>query len=502
MTQTTARPGPVAADLVRPRTIFVDGEWRPSKHSHAISVNDPATEQPLTTIAAASATDVDAAVAAAVRAFPRWAATPLEERLAVLERFGELLARDADAIADLLTAETGMPRTLTGAVQLPFAADVVRSYLELAPQYPWRSRIGHSTVLQEPAGVVVCITPWNAPLVLVLQKLVPALAAGCTVVLKPSELAPLNTCRIVDLLAEAGLPAGVVGLVCGTGRDVGETLAGHPDVSVVSLTGSLRAGRRVTELGASRAARVCLELGGKSASLVLPDADVLTAVAATVDQVMFNSGQACFAWSRLLVPADRYEEAVELAGTVAAAMSVGDPWDPATRLGPVITEAARQRILGMIAAAVADGARLVTGGEAAPLSRGHFIQPTVLADVAPDAAVVREEIFGPVVTVLPYTDEDDGVRLANDTDYGLHGAVWSADVPRAFAVASRLRTGRVDVNGSPFNLRAPFGGYKRSGTGRELGRWGLDAFCETKSVQLPPEAGDVQPAIQIRSGSS
>jgi aldehyde dehydrogenase (NAD+) len=501
MTQTTDRPARVSPDVLRPRTSFVDGAWREPAGRDTIEVIDPATEAVLSTIAVATTAEVDAAVDAANRAFPGWAATPVAERVAVLRRLTELLGRRADDLADLLTAETGMPRTLTGAVQLPFAIDVLQSYVDLPETYPWESRLGHSVIRQEPVGVVACITPWNAPLVLVMQKLAPALAAGCTVVLKPSELAPLNTCLLVDLLAEAGLPAGVVNLVCGPGAEVGEALAGHPDVSVVSLTGSMRAGRRVAELGAARAARVCLELGGKSASLVLPDADLPTAVAATVDQVMFNSGQACFAWSRLLVPANRYDETLAIAAEVASSMTVGDPWQPPTRLGPVIHAAARDRILGMIRDAVAGGGRLVAGDTEPVGDRGWFVAPTVLADVAEDAPVVREEIFGPVLTVLPYRDEPDGVRLANATDYGLHGAVWSADVPHAVEVAGRLRTGRVDVNGSPFNLRAPFGGYKRSGTGRELGRWGLDAFCETKAIQVPVDAGDAA-ALQIRSGSA
>ncbi|CAM3366117.1 aldehyde dehydrogenase family protein [Kibdelosporangium persicum] len=482
-------------------THWIDGRWRFNCSTDTVEVTDPATGSPLATVPAGTPADAEAAVDAAKLAFPSWSALPLDERLRYLERLSELLEQHADTMADLVTAETGMPRMLTRHVQYPYAAESLRSYIELARSHQWEERIGHSVVRREAAGVVACLTPWNAPLALIMQKVPAALAAGCAVVLKPSELAPLNAYLLAELTAEAGFPPGVFNLVCGTGPVVGEALAAHPDVAVVSLTGSLRAGQRVSELAARRAAKVGLELGGKSASIVLSDADLDHAVTSTVDQAMFNSGQVCFAWSRLLVPAARYDEAVTLAARTASALPVGTPWNPATRVGPVIHSQARDRIIGMIDEATRQGAKVVCGGTAPDEpGEGSFVSPTVLADVRPDMRVATEEVFGPVLAVLSYEDEDDAVRIADATDYGLSGAVWSTDIDHATAVAGRLRTGRVDINGAPFNMRAPFGGYKSSGNGRELGTWGLDAFCETKAIQYPPAAGP-EPGIRIRSGT-
>jgi acyl-CoA reductase-like NAD-dependent aldehyde dehydrogenase len=320
-----------------------------------------------------------------------------------------------------------------------------------------------------------------------VAKVAPALAAGCTVVLKPSEVAPLSAFVLAEAAEEAGLPAGVLNVVTGRGAAAGEALVAHPDVDLVSFTGSTAAGRRVAALAAQTVKRVTLELGGKSPSVVLDDADLADAVNAAVRQCMLNSGQTCIAWSRLLVPRDRHDEAAELAAAVVASYVLGDPLDPSTTLGPLATDAQRARVRAAIAAAVDEGAQLVAGGADRPagLDRGWFVQPTVFAGVDQGMAVAREEVFGPVLAVVPYDDEDDAVRLANDTIYGLHAGVFSADRERALRVARRLRAGQVDVNGGGFNLLAPFGGFKQSGYGRELGRHGLDAYLEVKSLQLP-----------------
>jgi aldehyde dehydrogenase (NAD+) len=498
----TEKPLPAAARQSRSAQ-WIDGAWRTAQCDGAIAVIDPATDITLAEVPAGGADDVAAAVSAAARVFGAWSGTPVTERVRYLDRLADLLDEHADTIADVLTAETGMPRTLTRHVQQPYAAGALRSYTEAARGRGWQERIGNSLVCSEAAGVAGCITPWNAPLALNMQKIPAALAAGCTVVLKPSEIAPLSSYLLAELIAETDLPPGVFNLVCGTGPAAGEALAAHPEVAVVSLTGSLRAGRRVSELAAARAARVNLELGGKSASVVLADADFATAVAATVQQATFNAGQVCFAWSRLLVPAARYDEAVTLAARIAGTLTVGSPWDAATQVGPVIHHQAADRIRGIIAEAVRQGADLVTGGDAPPdVKEGSYLSPAVLAGVRQDMRAATEEIFGPVVTVMPYADEDEAVQIANATDYGLSGAVWSTSLTRATSVAARLRTGRVDVNGAAFNLSAPFGGYKSSGTGRELGVWGLAAFCETKAIQLPVDPDDAALTLSFAPGSS
>lgn len=469
---------------------WIDGGWRSAQSEHSLPVVDPATGRTLAEVPAGGQRDVDDAVAAAARAFPRWSQTPVAERLRYLDRLTDLLERHADDVVGVLTAETGMPVTLARHAQIPYGVEALRSYTEAAREYAWEQRIGSSLVRAEAAGVAGCITPWNAPVALNLQKIPAALAAGCTIVLKPSELAPMSSYLLAELIAETELPPGVFNLVCGTGQQAGEALAAHPQVAVVSLTGSIRAGRRVSELAAHRIARVTLELGGTGASIALPDADLQAAVTATVQQATFNSGQVCFAWSRLMVPSDRYDEAVALAAESAATLRVGDPWNPGTQIGPLIHHDAVKRVRGILDDAIADGARLVTGGETPADTDGSYLTPAVLADVSAKSRAFSEEIFGPVLVVLPYQDEDHAARMADSTEFGLSAAVWSRDIGRGTAFATRLRTGRVDVNGAPFNMRAPFGGYKMSGNGRELGAWGLASFCETKAIQLPPSEED------------
>ncbi|MGC4790910.1 aldehyde dehydrogenase family protein [Micromonospora sp. DT178] len=470
-------------DLAR-TDFYLDGQWLAAGSGETVAVRNPATEEVVATVPAGTAADVDRAVAAARAAFPGWADTAPAERAARLDRLHAALSARADEIARTVALELGTPLKVATRVQAGLPLTVLHSYVELAAHPPADETVGNSLVVREPVGVVGAITPWNYPLHQVVAKLAPALAAGCTVVLKPSELTPLTAYLLFDAIHEAGFPPGVVNLVTGTGPVVGEAIAAHPDVDMVSFTGSTATGRRISHLAADRIARVALELGGKSANIVLDDADLATAVKVGVGNAFLNSGQTCTAWTRLLVHRDRYDEALDLAAKAAAGYRLGDPFDPATRLGPLVSAAQRERVLGHVARGLADGGRLVAGGPDAPLpERGYFVAPTVIADVDPDSALAQEEVFGPVLAVIPFADEDEAVAVANNSRYGLAGAVWSADGERALRVARRMRTGAVDVNGAPFNPLAPFGGYKQSGLGRELGRHGLEEFLQVKAIQ-------------------
>ncbi|MEU5727321.1 aldehyde dehydrogenase family protein [Micromonospora sp. NPDC047738] len=469
--------------LVR-RHVHVAGAWVDPADGEAIPVENPATGEIVGQVPAGTPADVDRAVAAARAAFPGWAATAPAERAAHLDRLHAALAARAEAIAHTVALELGTPLKLATRVQAGLPLTVLRSMVELAARPPAEQTVGNSLVVREPVGVVGAITPWNYPLHQVVAKVAPALAAGCTVVVKPSELTPLTAYLLFDAVIEAGLPAGVVNLVPGTGPVVGEALAAHPDVDLVSFTGSTATGRRVAHLVADRIARVALELGGKSANLILADADLPTAVKVGVGNAFLNSGQTCTAWTRMLVHRDRYAEALDLIATAVAGYRTGDPFDPATRLGPLVSAAQAERVRGHVERALADGARLVAGGPDVSLPpRGHFVAPTVFADVHPDSALAQEEVFGPVLAVIPFDDTDEAVAIANNSRYGLAGAVWSADENQALAVARRLRTGQVDINGGAFNPLAPFGGYKQSGLGRELGPAGVEEFTELKAIQ-------------------
>jgi len=465
---------------------FIGGEWvRPSGRA-TLAVRNPATEEVVARVPAGESRDVDLAVAAARRALPGWSARDPKERSDLLWGARENLAARQEEIARTISTEMGAPLKLSMQVQTGLPLAVLGSFADLAAFYDFEEQIGDSLVVREAVGVVAAITPWNYPLHQVVAKVGAALAAGATVVLKPSELTPLCAYQLMEVLESTGLPPGVVNLVTGTGNEVGEALAGHPGVDMVSFTGSTRAGARVAELAGRAVHRVALELGGKSANVVLDDADLSKAVKVGVANAFLNSGQTCTAWTRLLVPRSRYDDAVELAATVAAGYRTGDPFDEATRLGPLVSDAQRARVRAYIAGAREQGAVVANGGESAPddAERGYFVRPTVLAGVTPDMTVAREEIFGPVLSVLAYDGGDDAaVELANATEYGLSGAVWSADPERALAVARRMRTGQVDINGARFNPIAPFGGYGKSGFGRELGRFGLEEFLQVKSLQ-------------------
>lgn len=456
--------------------MYIDGAWRPAAGGDVIEVVNPADEQVIGQVPAGTAADVDTAVRAARAAFPGWAATPPAERAARLAALRDVLVARKDEIAETVTAELGSPLKFSEAVQTGAPIGVAGSYAELAATYAFEERVGNSTVYLEPLGVVGAITPWNYPLHQIVAKAAAALAAGCTVVLKPAEDTPLVAQLFAEAVHEAGVPAGVFNLVTGLGPVVGQALAEHPDVDLVSFTGSTAVGRQIAAVAGAAIKKVALELGGKSANVILPSADLAKAVNVGVANVMSNSGQTCSAWTRMLVHRDQYDEAVELAATAAA--KYGE------RIGPVVSAKQQARVLGYIEKGVAEGARLVAGGTEAPREQGWYVSPTVFADVTPEMTIAQEEIFGPVLSILRYDDEEDALRIANGTVYGLAGAVWAGEEAEAVAFARRMDTGQVDINGGRFNVRAPFGGYKQSGVGRELGAHGLAEYLQTKSLQF------------------
>ncbi|WP_405765978.1 aldehyde dehydrogenase family protein [Actinacidiphila glaucinigra] len=458
--------------------MYIDGDWRPAAGTGTIDVVNPADEQVFATVPAGTADDVDAAVRAARAAFRGWAATPPAERAARIAALRDVLAARSEEIAETVTAELGAPLAFSRAVHAGLPIAVAGSYAELAATHPFEERIGNSTVLHEPVGVVGAITPWNYPLHQIVAKVAPALAAGCTVVLKPAEDTPLVAQLFAEAAHEAGLPAGVFNLVTGLGPVAGQALAAHEDVDLVSFTGSTAVGRQIAATAGAAVKRVALELGGKSANVILPGADLAKAVGVGVANVMSNTGQTCSAWTRMLVHRDRYEEAVALAVTAAA------KYVPGERIGPVVNARQHERVRGYIAKGVEEGARLVAGGTEVPRTRGYWVSPTVFADVTPEMTIAQEEIFGPVLSILAYEDEEDALRIANGTVYGLAGAVWAGDDAAAVAFARRMDTGQVDINGGRFNPLAPFGGYKQSGVGRELGPHGLAEYLQTKSLQF------------------
>ncbi len=464
-------------------TLFIDGQWVTPDGSGAIEVIDPSTEQPIGSVPNGSGADVDAAVAAARRAFdPLISVAERRERVAAVITAMEKRLPD---IAETITTEMGAPVRIAQSVQTQVPLAVARGFAAVLDSFEFEERVGNSLVVREPYGVVGAITPWNYPLYQVIAKVLPAIAAGCPVVLKPSNEAPLSVFEFVEAVEDAGLPAGVVNLVSGPGRVIGERIAEHPDVDFVSFTGSTGVGARVAELAGRSVKKVALELGGKSANVILDDADLSTAVKVGVGNAFLNGGQTCMAWTRMLVPQSRYGEALDLIEAAVARYTVGDPWDPGTRIGPSASAAQYQTVRGFIERAQRDGARLVTGGAEKIRDVGYYIAPTVFADVDPASELGQEEVFGPVLAVIPFADEDEALRITNGTPYGLSGAVWAGDVERAVAFARGVQTGQLDINGGAYNPIAPFGGYKKSGIGRELGRAGFEEYLQTKSLQLP-----------------
>lgn len=467
---------------------FVAGRWIDPRGQDFADVVNPANEEVIGRIRMGDADDAAAAVDAASAAFDNWANTPPAERAAWLLKIQAGLQARAEEIAQLISSEVGTPIEFSRFAQagLPIGSFGVAA--QLLGDYAFSESIGNSEVVREAVGVVACITPWNYPLHQIAAKVAPALAAGCTVVLKPSEVAPMNAFLLAEIIESIGLPAGVFNLVCGAGPVVGEALARHPMVDMVSFTGSTRAGKRVAELASQTVKRVALELGGKSANILLDDADFSRAIPGAVQACYQNAGQTCTAHTRLLVSEARYEEAATLAAEAARRTRIGDPLAADTNLGPLVSGMQRERVRGFIQKGIEEGAELLAGGAEAPadLPVGYYVKPTVFGRVTSDMTIAREEIFGPVLSILTYRDEDDAVRIANDSVYGLGGGVWSGDVESAKRVARRLRTGQVEINGGGFNLMAPFGGYKQSGNGRELGKFGFEEYLEYKSMQMPP----------------
>ncbi|MDX6624129.1 MAG: aldehyde dehydrogenase [Solirubrobacterales bacterium] len=475
-----------AAELQVRDKVFIGGEWVAPQGDETIEVINATTEEVMGTIPACTEADADAAVRAARGAFDSWSQTPRAGRAGYLAAIGEGLQARSAEIAATIAQELGMPLKLSQIIQAGLPTTHFKTMPQVMEEIAWEEEIGNSRVLREPVGVVGAITPWNYPLNQIAVKVAPALAAGCTVVLKPSEVTPLNAFLLAEVIEAAGLPAGVFNLVSGTGPVVGEALAAHPQVDMISFTGSTRAGKRVSELASATVKPVAMELGGKSPNVMLDDADLARAVPDGVAKCFLNSGQTCSALTRMLVPRAKLAEAEELAVAAAEAFTPGDPFEESTRLGPLVSDVQRQRVRGYIEQGEAEGAKLLTGGAGAPagLDRGYFVSPTVFSEVTPEMTIAREEIFGPVLAIQPYDDEDDAVRIANDTDYGLAGGVWSADQERAILVARCIRSGQIEINGGPFNPLAPFGGYGQSGHGRENGRYGLEELLQVKSLQL------------------
>ncbi|MCU1644204.1 MAG: aldehyde dehydrogenase [Nocardia sp.] len=463
---------------------YIGGEWIALSGNETHEVINPATEQTIATVRLGTAADVDKAVSAAQAGFESWSRSSVSTRADVLAAIAAGLEARGDELAAVISQEVGTPIAVSRLLQAGLPAMTFSAAARFVSELPWEEELGNALIVREPVGVVGAITPWNYPLHQVAAKVAPALAAGCSIVVKPSEVAPLSSFIFAEIIDAVGLPAGVFNLVPGTGPVVGEALAGHPGIDMISLTGSATAGARVSELAARTIKKVALELGGKSANVILDDADLMTAVVDGVGKCFLNSGQTCTALTRMLVPRSRLAEVEVIAKAAVEAAVVGDPFDLATAVGPMVTAAHRNRVLGYIRRGIDEGATLVTGGTepVEGLEHGWFVRPTVFSDVDPSMTIAQEEIFGPVLAILPYDDEDHAVAIANGTHYGLSGGVWSADPERAQRVARRLRTGQVEINGGAFSPIAPFGGYKQSGNGRELGPYGVLEFLETKAM--------------------
>lgn len=463
---------------------YIDGKWVDPVTPRTLEVIDPAHEEPFARISMGSAADVDKAVAAARRAFETFSRTSKAERLALMQKIVEVYQKRYGEFVETISREMGAPLGLSKAAQAAMGVAHFTQAMKVLSEFEFVSVKGSTAIAYEPVGVVGMITPWNWPINQIACKVAPALAAGCTMVLKPSEVAPLNGMLLAEVLHEAGVPAGVFNLVNGDGPTVGEAMSRHPGIDMMSFTGSTRAGVAVAKAAADTVKRVAQELGGKSPNIILPDADLTKAVSGGVINMFTNSGQSCNAPSRMLVPRAKHDEAAAIAKATAEKVKVGDPFAEGTQLGPVVSEVQYNKIQGLIQKGIAEGATLVCGGPGRPegLNRGYYVRPTIFANVTNDMTIAREEIFGPVLCILPYDSEDDAIRIANDTAYGLSSYVQSGDLEHAHRVASQIRAGNVHINGAGVDLNAPFGGYKQSGTGREWGEFGFHEFLEVKAI--------------------
>jgi aldehyde dehydrogenase (NAD+) len=463
---------------------YYDGAWQASTGTETIAVISSATEQEFARVPRGTADDVDRAVKAARRGFESWSRLEVEERAQWLEKLAAAMKQRVPQIAEAIAHEVGTALGYATKVQVEFPIMMIGMNAKFIREARLQEELGNSIIYKEPIGVVGCITPWNYPLHQIVCKIAPALAAGCTVVLKPAEMAPLSAFFLAEAAHEIGLPHGVFNVVSGAGRVVGEAIVAHPDVDMVSFTGSLQAGRRIASVAGDGIKKVCLELGGKSAFVVLDDAPFDKAIPAGVNHCMQNSGQTCSAWTRMLVPRPRHDEAVEMAKAQLAKLTLGDPFDKSTRLGPLASAAQRDTVLEYIDKGRKEGATVVAGGgKPANMAKGYYVEPTIFANVSNQMTIAQEEIFGPVLSIIPYDSEEEAIAIANASPYGLAGGVWAGTEERALDVAKQLRTGQVDINGGRFNALAPFGGYKKSGIGREIGPLAIEEFFQLKSIQ-------------------
>jgi len=466
-------------------SFYINGRWVKASSKETLEVTTSGTGELYATIPAGTVEEANSAVDAAAAAFTSWANTSPKERGELLTRISEKLAERGDDIALCIANEVGMPLMLAKGIQAGLPTFTFADNAQRASEFVWEEEVGTSTLVREPVGVVAAITPWNYPLHQIANKVAAALAAGCTVVLKPSEVAPINAFILADIIHEVGLPKGVFNLVTGVGPVVGEAIVAHPKTDMVSFTGSTRAGKRVMEIAAQMVKRVSLELGGKSANVILEDADIAKAVADGIGKAYLNSGQTCSALTRMVVPRSKLKEVEDVAVATAAAFTPADPITGASFCGPLISAVQQQRVRDYINKGIDEGARLICGGTDVPeeLSKGFYVMPTIFSDVKNSMTIAQEEIFGPVLSIIPYDTEEEAIAIANDSLYGLAGGVWAATDEKAFEVARKIRTGQVEINGGAFNIVAPFGGYKQSGIGRELGKYGFEEFLEVKAVQ-------------------
>lgn len=466
--------------------LYINGKWVQPMGTGSIDVINPATEEIIGKIPVGSADDVDKAASAARIAFDSWAKSSIEERINILNALSNALKEKGESIAQTITAEVGTPIGYSRVAMVGTPRVVSRSYAKILENFDWEEKVRNSIICKEPIGVCAFITPWNFPLHQIIGKVAPAIAAGCTMILKPSKEAPLSAFILADILHEIGLPPGVFNLVSGHGSEIGNYMSSHPEVDMVSFTGSTGAGVAVSEAAATTVKRVTLELGGKSANVALDDADPILVAKKAIGACHQNSGQTCSALTRLIIPESMSDEVYEIIAKKNNSYTVGDPLEENTRCGPMVSLRQQKSVSTYIQSGISEGATLVSGGLGMPegISRGYYVKPTIFANVSPDMKIWKEEIFGPVLVITTYKSEEEALILANDSIYGLSGGVWSKDEERAIRFAKEMRTGQVSVNGGAFNVSAPFGGYKLSGNGRELGTHGLNEFLEIKSIQL------------------